>query len=180
MCGIVGYVGPAEPGPRPLEVVMEGLGRLEYRGYDSAGVAVATREGLASAKKAGKLANLIAELDSRPIPDGTAAIGHTRWATHGGPTDINAHPHLAGGGRLAVIHNGIIENFHALRDELARDGVSFTSETDTEVVAHLLASSFAQTQDLTEAMLATSRDRKSTRLNSSHVSSSYAVFCLKK
>src|SRR5699024_3961689 len=95
MCGIVGYVGPAEPGPRPLEVVMEGLGRLEYRGYDSAGVAVATREGLASAKKAGKLANLIAELDSRPIPDGTAAIGHTRWATHGGPTDTNAHPHLA-------------------------------------------------------------------------------------
>src|SRR5699024_9419592 len=108
MCGIVGYVGPAEPGPRPLEVVVEGLGRLEYRGSDAAVVAVTTREWLASAKKAGRLANLIAELASRPTPDGTAAIGPTRWATHGGRPDTNAPPHLAGVGRLAVIHNGII------------------------------------------------------------------------
>ncbi|WP_147918479.1 glutamine--fructose-6-phosphate transaminase (isomerizing) [Ruania zhangjianzhongii] len=157
MCGIVGYVGPAEPGPRPLEVVMEGLSRLEYRGYDSAGVAVATPEGLASAKKAGKLANLVAELEAHPIPEGTAAIGHTRWATHGGPTDINAHPHLADGGRLAVIHNGIIENFHALRAELAQAGVTLVSETDTEVVAHLLARDYAEAGDLTAAMLATTR-----------------------
>ncbi len=136
---------------------MEGLSRLEYRGYDSAGVAVATPEGLASAKKAGKLANLVAELEAHPIPEGTAAIGHTRWATHGGPTDINAHPHLADGGRLAVIHNGIIENFHALRAELAQAGVTLVSETDTEVVAHLLARDYAEAGDLTAAMLATTR-----------------------
>ena len=136
---------------------MEGLSRLEYRGYDSAGVAVATPEGLSSAKKAGKLANLVAELDAHPIPEGTAAIGHTRWATHGGPTDTNAHPHLADGGRLAVIHNGIIENFHALRSELSQDGVQLLSQTDTEVVAHLLARAYAATGDLTAAMLATTR-----------------------
>src|SRR5690606_23568142 len=96
MCGIVGYVGPDTPSDRPLEVVIEGLRRLEYRGYDSAGVAVVTPEGLASAKKAGKLTNLVSELDARRIPPGTSAIGHTRWATHGGPTDANAHPHLSG------------------------------------------------------------------------------------
>ncbi len=134
---------------------MEGLSRLEYRGYDSAGVAVATPEGLATAKKAGKLANLVAELEANPLPDGTASIGHTRWATHGAPTDLNAHPHLADGGRLAVIHNGIIENFHALREELTAAGTTFLSETDTEVVAHLLARDYAATGDLTAAMLAT-------------------------
>ena len=136
---------------------MEGLSRLEYRGYDSAGVAVVIPQGLASAKKAGKLANLVTELDAHPIPEGTAAIGHTRWATHGGPTDTNAHPHLADGGRLAVIHNGIIENFHALRSELHQDGVRLVSETDTEVVAHLLARAYAEAGDLTAAMLATTR-----------------------
>src|SRR5690606_37260581 len=106
MCGIVGYVGPDAPSERPLEVVLEGLRRLEYRGYDSAGVAVVTPEGMVSAKKAGKLTNLIGELDQRRIPAGTTAIGHTRWATHGGPTDANAHPHLAGGGQLARAHTG--------------------------------------------------------------------------
>ncbi|WP_154792953.1 glutamine--fructose-6-phosphate transaminase (isomerizing) [Occultella kanbiaonis] len=152
MCGIVGYVGPASASPRPLEVVVEGLRRLEYRGYDSAGVAVTTPEGMVSAKKAGKLANLLAELERRDLPAGTAAIGHTRWATHGGPTDVNAHPHLAGGGRLALIHNGIIENFAQLKAELGETGVEFLSETDTEVVAHLLARHHDETQNLTEAM----------------------------
>ncbi|MBZ2197767.1 glutamine--fructose-6-phosphate transaminase (isomerizing) [Occultella gossypii] len=152
MCGIVGYVGPAAPSQRPLEVIVEGLRRLEYRGYDSAGVAVTTPEGMASAKKAGKLANLLAELERRDLPAGTAAIGHTRWATHGGPTDVNAHPHLAGGGRLALIHNGIIENFAQLKAELGETGVEFLSETDTEVVAHLLARYHDETQNLTEAM----------------------------
>ncbi|SED63181.1 glutamine--fructose-6-phosphate transaminase (isomerizing) [Ruania alba] len=155
MCGIVGYVGAKVPSSRPLDVVMEGLGRLEYRGYDSAGVAVATPEGLASAKKAGKLTNLVGELEQRNLPEGTAAIGHTRWATHGAPTDVNAHPHLAGEGRIAVIHNGIIENFHALKNELTAAGVTFVSETDTEVVAHLLARAYDDIGNLTEAMRST-------------------------
>ncbi|TRW45544.1 glutamine--fructose-6-phosphate transaminase (isomerizing) [Georgenia yuyongxinii] len=155
MCGIVGYVGPLAPSNRPLEVTLEGLARLEYRGYDSAGVALVTPDGLASAKKAGKLANLREELAERPLPDATVAIGHTRWATHGAPTDANAHPHLSADGRLAVIHNGIIENFQALKAEL--DGTAFTSETDTEVVAHLLGRAYEETGDLTAAMLAVTR-----------------------
>ena len=154
MCGIVGYVGPATPSNRPLDVAMEGLARLEYRGYDSAGVALVTPQGLATAKRAGKLANLRGALEDNPLPAATAAIGHTRWATHGGPTDVNAHPHVSEDGRLAVIHNGIIENFVALKNELLAGGVTFTSETDTEVVAHLLARTLDGTTDLTAAMLA--------------------------
>ena len=157
MCGIVGYVGPSEPSGRPLEVVLEGLRRLEYRGYDSAGVAVATDEGIAAAKKAGKLARLEELLEAEPLPPGTAAIGHTRWATHGGPTDVNAHPHLGGGGRVAVIHNGIIENFATLKAELLAEGVAFASQTDTEVAAHLLARAYDELGDLTAAMLAVTR-----------------------
>ncbi|PFG40472.1 glutamine--fructose-6-phosphate transaminase [Georgenia soli] len=153
MCGIVGYVGPATPSTRPLDVAMEGLARLEYRGYDSAGVALVTPEGLATAKRAGKLANLRGALEEDPLPGATAAIGHTRWATHGGPTDTNAHPHVSEDGSLAVIHNGIIENFAALKAELLADGVTFTSETDTEVVAHLLARTMNGSADLTAAML---------------------------
>ncbi len=149
MCGIVGYVGPSEPSGRPLAVVLEGLRRLEYRGYDSAGVALTgTGDGVAVAKKAGKLANLVADLHARPLAAATTAIGHTRWATHGAPTDANAHPHVAG--RVAVIHNGIVENFAALKAELVADGVTFASETDTEVVAHLLDR--AWDGDLAEAM----------------------------
>ncbi len=148
MCGIVGYVGAQNA----LDVVIAGLKRLEYRGYDSAGVAVLAGGGLASAKKAGKLANLEKELADNPLPAGTTGLGHTRWATHGGPTDANAHPHLDNAGRVAVVHNGIIENFAALRAELAERGHRLASETDTEVVSHLLAESYAATGDLAEAM----------------------------
>ncbi|MFI8088035.1 glutamine--fructose-6-phosphate transaminase (isomerizing) [Streptomyces sp. NPDC086080] len=148
MCGIVGYVGPQSA----LDVVTAGLKRLEYRGYDSAGVAVQADGGLATAKKAGKLVNLEKELADRPLPAGTTAIGHTRWATHGGPTDANAHPHIDNAGRVAVVHNGIIENFAALREELTERGHELSSETDTEVVAHLLAEEFSGCADLAEAM----------------------------
>ncbi|KIZ13449.1 glutamine--fructose-6-phosphate transaminase (isomerizing) [Streptomyces natalensis] len=148
MCGIVGYVG----GQSALDVVLAGLKRLEYRGYDSAGVAVLADGGLAAAKKAGKLANLEKELADRPLPTGSTGIGHTRWATHGAPTDENAHPHLDNAGRVSVVHNGIIENFAALRSELADRGHVLASETDTEVVAHLLAEAYSSCGELPEAM----------------------------
>ncbi|MGW3441375.1 glutamine--fructose-6-phosphate transaminase (isomerizing) [Streptomyces bacillaris] len=148
MCGIVGYVG----GQSAQDVVVAGLKRLEYRGYDSAGVAVLADGGLAAAKKAGKLVNLEKELGDRPLPAGRTGIGHTRWATHGAPTDANAHPHLDNAGRVAVVHNGIIENFAALRRELTGRGHTLESETDTEVVAHLLAEAFSAGGDLADAM----------------------------
>ena len=149
MCGIVGYVGQKQA----LEIIVAGLRRLEYRGYDSAGVAVISEGALEIRKKAGKLANLETLLGSDPMPDSTTGIGHTRWATHGGPTDSNAHPHVSQDRRVAVIHNGIIENFAELRDELTADGVLLASETDTEVVAHLLAAELPLADDdLTEAM----------------------------
>jgi glucosamine--fructose-6-phosphate aminotransferase (isomerizing) len=147
MCGIVGYVGHRDA----LDVVLHGLGRLEYRGYDSAGVALLTGAGtLAVTRKAGALANLIAELDGagRAALQGTAGMGHTRWATHGAPTDRNAHPHRDVTGRLAVVHNGIIENHAQLRAELEREGVELTSDTDTETAAHLLAAAYASCGDL--------------------------------
>ncbi|MCX4964272.1 glutamine--fructose-6-phosphate transaminase (isomerizing) [Streptomyces sp. NBC_00654] len=148
MCGIVGYVGRQSA----QDVVVAGLKRLEYRGYDSAGVAVLADGGLAAAKRAGKLVNLEKELKDRPLPAGNTGIGHTRWATHGAPNDANAHPHLDNAGRVAVVHNGIIENFAALRRELAGRGHALGSETDTEVVAHLLAEAFSGCGELAEAM----------------------------
>ncbi len=161
MCGIVGYVGSPVPSTRPLDVVLEGLRRLEYRGYDSAGVAlVGPERELATAKKAGKLGNLVGELEEHPLPAATAAIGHTRWATHGGPTDTNAHPHVAG--KLAVIHNGIVENFAVLKAELLAEGVEFMSETDTEVAAHLISRAHDKSGDLTEAMTQVARTLEGT------------------
>ena len=112
---------------------------MEYRGYDSAGIAVWTEEGLLWRKKAGKLSNLEAELAQHPVAAAHLGIGHTRWATHGAPTDVNAHPHLSADGRVALIHNGIIENFASLRAELESAGVAFASQTDSEVAAQLIA-----------------------------------------
>jgi glucosamine--fructose-6-phosphate aminotransferase (isomerizing) len=134
MCGIVGYTGP-QSAATPL---IEGLRRLEYRGYDSAGIALGTPGTLFIEKKAGKLSNLEGSLDAS-LPVVHSGIGHTRWATHGGPTDRNAHPHVDNEGKLAVIHNGIIENYSELRKELEARGHKFSSETDTESVAHLLS-----------------------------------------
>jgi glucosamine--fructose-6-phosphate aminotransferase (isomerizing) len=147
MCGIVGYVGPDQA----LPIVMEGLRRLEYRGYDSAGIAVVDG-GLSVRKRAGKLAELEALLVDEPAPSATIAIGHTRWATHGAPTEGNAHPHLDCDGRVAVIHNGIIENFQELRERLDKDGHAFASDTDTECVAHLLEEKLEGSASLAEAV----------------------------
>ena len=152
MCGIVGYVGP-----RPSQaILLAGLARLEYRGYDSAGIAVIDGSGeLGMRKRAGKLSVLSENLAADPLPAGTTGIGHTRWATHGGPTDVNAHPQLADDDRLAVIHNGIIENFSELKAELLAEGYTFQSETDTEVAAVLLGREYRKSEDLATAFRAT-------------------------
>ncbi|WP_447949328.1 glutamine--fructose-6-phosphate transaminase (isomerizing) [Microbacterium aurum] len=148
MCGIVGYVGPRDS----QAILLSGLARLEYRGYDSAGIAVIDADGgLDMRKRAGKLQVLRDDLAAHPMPDGTTGIGHTRWATHGGPTDANAHPHLADDDKLAVIHNGIIENFAELKAELVSEGFTFRSETDTEVAAVLLGREYQASGDLVAA-----------------------------
>jgi glucosamine--fructose-6-phosphate aminotransferase (isomerizing) len=157
MCGIVGYVGEKSA----HDVVIEGLRRLEYRGYDSAGIALVSGDGtLASDKRAGKLANLEKALKEHPLPPATTGIGHTRWATHGAPNDTNAHPHLGQEGRVAVVHNGIIENFAPLRDQLERAGHDLRSETDTEVAAHLLEAAVVDGLDLAAAMQSVCRQLK--------------------
>ena len=134
MCGIVGYIGSKNASP----ILMEGLERLSYRGYDSAGVAVIGPDGKIGVRKAkGRLENLAGLLKESPV-SGTIGIGHTRWATHGEPSDLNAHPHTDVKGGIAVVHNGIIENHAALRRHLEQTGAKFVSQTDTEVIAHLL------------------------------------------
>jgi glucosamine--fructose-6-phosphate aminotransferase (isomerizing) len=135
MCGIVGYIGKENAVP----LILDGLKRLEYRGYDSAGVAVVQPGALSVQKAVGRLAALEDRLATRPLK-GVPAIGHTRWATHGAPTEINAHPHTDNSGRIAVVHNGIIENYQELRERLEKEGCGFKSQTDTEVIPHLIAS----------------------------------------
>jgi glutamine---fructose-6-phosphate transaminase (isomerizing) len=153
MCGIVGYVGPDEA----LPIVLEGLRRLEYRGYDSAGIAVID-DGIAIRKRAGKLAALEAALRDDPAPASTTAMGHTRWATHGAPTDRNAHPHVDCTGTVAVIHNGIIENFQDLRAQLEKRGHVFASDTDTECIAHLIEEKRADAAGLADVVRAAVRE----------------------
>ncbi|WP_163469751.1 glutamine--fructose-6-phosphate transaminase (isomerizing) [Fusobacterium sp. IOR10] len=144
MCGIVGYVGNDE---KAVEVILEGLGKLEYRGYDSAGIAVVEDGKIFIEKKSGKLSNLVDALDNDDHHS-KVGIGHTRWATHGVPTDNNAHPHLSNDGKVAVVHNGIIENFSSLKEELIKKGYVFHSDTDTEVIAQLFSELY--TGDLVE------------------------------
>ncbi len=147
MCGIIGYVGGDQAAP----ILLEGLARLEYRGYDSAGIAVMEDGRIEIEKRAGKLGALASMVDGR-LPAGTIGIGHTRWATHGGVTDANAHPHTDCSGDIVVIHNGIVENFAALRAELLEQGHAFISETDTEVIPHLIESYMAAEEPLLEAV----------------------------
>lgn len=148
MCGIVGYVGPRSA----TDTVIDGLRRLEYRGYDSAGVAVVDGGAIALEKRAGKLANLEKVLDETPLPVAHTGIGHTRWATHGPPNDVNAHPHTGGSRRVALVHNGIIENFIELRERVEADDHVLLSDTDTEIVAHLVELQVQSGVDLTTAM----------------------------
>src|SRR6266568_1669754 len=133
MCGIIGYIGSKPVVP----VLIEGLRRMEYRGYDSAGVAVVSPEGIALRRSAGKLANLEQAIRVDPV-EGLYGIGHTRWATHGRPTEENAHPHRDCTGRIVVVHNGIVENYLELKRELIAQGHKFVTETDTEIIAHLV------------------------------------------
>ena len=150
MCGIVGYTGSQEAAP----ILLEGLKKLEYRGYDSAGIAVLNDNLIAVSKVTGRIANLCERTaDGKNCP-GTVGIGHTRWATHGAPTDINAHPHMSNDGKFAVVHNGIIENYIALREELIQKGYRFESQTDTEVIVHLIEMYY--TGDLKKAVIKTS------------------------
>ena len=148
MCGIVGYVGHQEAAP----ILLDGLGRLEYRGYDSAGIAIRNADGLRVRKSKGRLQVLSDMIRGGADLPGTLGIGHTRWATHGEPNDINAHPHVSEGGNIALVHNGIIENYLELKDYLMSKGVKFASETDSEVVAQLLEFHYNECHDILEAV----------------------------
>lgn len=150
MCGIVGYIGEKSV----TEILTSGLRNLEYRGYDSSGVAVNSDNKIKIYKAEGKLQNLVDLLENHKdeTKNATVGIGHIRWATHGAPTELNAHPHTCNCGRLVIVHNGIIENFKELREDLSKKGCNFKSQTDTETVAHLIAQEYRQTKDLTEAV----------------------------
>ncbi len=164
MCGIVGYIGARAA----VDVLVPALKRLEYRGYDSAGVATVNGGGLEICKALGKIANLEAQFSTSGRPGGTAGIAHTRWATHGRPSEANAHPHVECGRRLAVVHNGIIENHSSLRAALSARGHQFQSQTDTEVIAHLIESHQAQVGDFVEAVARSAKELKG----------SFAIVCI--
>ena len=165
MCGIVGYIGDKDA----VGLIVDGLKRLEYRGYDSAGVAVLGPEGLEVRRAAGRIKNLEGLLRERPV-HGRIGIGHTRWATHGRPTDDNAHPHTDGSGTLVVVHNGIIENYLPIKERLSAEGHVFTSETDTEVIAHLIERHLKDTPRLDDAVRRALRELRG----------SYAIVVLSK
>ena len=148
MCGIVAYVGPRDAQP----ILLDALGRLEYRGYDSAGLAILNGHGVQVRKKSGRIEELAKTCRAKPV-EGRAGISHTRWATHGAPTDANAHPHLDASGKLALVHNGVIENYLELKDRLAKAGHKFASDTDTEILAHLVGDCFSQNQEKGEVRL---------------------------
>lgn len=148
MCGIVGYIGNKDAS----NVIVEGLKKLEYRGYDSSGLVLETSEGLTVRKYKGRIAVLEEKLQESPVAS-NVGVGHTRWATHGAPSDHNSHPHMSQNGKIAVVHNGIIENYMELREELTAKGYEFKSETDTEVVAHLLQENYES--DLMDAVYKT-------------------------
>src|SRR5512143_2830496 len=150
MCGIVGYIGEQNATP----IILNGLRRLEYRGYDSAGIAVLQNSHIEVRKDAGKLDKLVEMVYRQPI-EGRVGIGHTRWATHGEPSARNAHPHVSSDGKIVVVHNGIVENFLELREELAAEGTQFHSDTDTETIVHLVEKFLALGVDLVEAVLRT-------------------------
>ena len=147
MCGIVGYVGTRQAAP----IILDGLKQLEYRGYDSAGLAVLSNGQINIRRDVGKLHNLINLYNSDPV-SGSIGIGHTRWATHGAPSQRNAHPHVSDGGKVVVVQNGIVENFVALKEELMAEGVTFKSETDTEVIVNLIERHLASDVSLEEAV----------------------------
>jgi glucosamine--fructose-6-phosphate aminotransferase (isomerizing) len=147
MCGIVAYIGGQDATP----IVVDGLKKLEYRGYDSAGIAILDDGKIEIRRAAGKVALLETLIEENPV-QGTTGIGHTRWATHGAPSELNAHPHLGMAGRIVIVHNGIVENYLSLKEELVSEGVVFKSETDTETIAHLIEIFYNETNDLTVAV----------------------------
>ena len=155
MCGIVGFTGVREAAP----ILLNGLKKLEYRGYDSAGIAVMADGKISVNKCKGRIAKLCEKTNDGENVRGTTGIGHTRWATHGAPTEDNAHPHLSNDGRFAIVHNGIIENYLLLREELIEDGYHFDSETDTEVIVHLIEMYYRG--DMREALIKTTNRRAS-------------------
>lgn len=146
MCGIVGYIGPRDATP----IILNGLKRLEYRGYDSAGIAVLQNSHIEVRRDAGKLGNLVSLVEKEPL-NGNLGIGHTRWATHGEPNARNAHPHMGMTGEVVLVHNGIVENYLELRDELQAEGVAFKSETDTEIIVHLVERYMSQDGSIEDA-----------------------------